>query len=79
MVEKRGIHNWRIIFCRNNKKDLIIRQIPDVNGAILVLNPHSGDIAMTGGFSFNLSQFNRSTQAKDSLVHLLLCLYYSFK
>ena len=54
-----------LIFVENLKNDLIIRQIPDVNGAIIVLNPHSGDVlAMSGGFSFNLSQFNRSTQAK---------------
>ena len=49
------------------KKDLkyIIRQIPKANGAIIVLDSHSGDIlAMSGGFSFKLSQFNRSTQAK---------------
>ena len=54
-----------IIIVENFKNDLIIRQIPDVNGGIIVLNPHSGDIlAMSGGFSFKLSQFNRSTQAK---------------
>ena len=54
-----------LFFVEILNKDLIIRQIPDVNGAIIVLNPHSGDVlAMSGGFSFNLSQFNRSTQAK---------------
>ena len=54
-----------LFFVEIINKDLIIRQIPDVNGAIIVLNPHSGDVlAMSGGFSFNLSQFNRSTQAK---------------
>ena len=54
-----------LFFVEIINKDLIIRQTPDVNGAIIVLNPHSGDVlAMSGGFSFNLSQFNRSTQAK---------------
>jgi len=54
-----------IILVENYKNDLVIRQIPEVNGGIIVLNPHSGDIiAMSGGFSFKLSQFNRSTQAK---------------
>ncbi|MDC0058146.1 PBP1A family penicillin-binding protein [Pelagibacteraceae bacterium] len=54
-----------IILVENIKNNLIIRQIPEVNGAIIVLNPHTGDIlAMSGGLSFNLSQFNRSTQAK---------------
>ncbi|MDC0233094.1 PBP1A family penicillin-binding protein [Pelagibacteraceae bacterium] len=54
-----------IILVENIKNNLVIRQIPKVNGGIIVLNPHSGDIlAMSGGFSFKLSQFNRSTQAK---------------
>ena len=54
-----------IILVENIKSELVIRQIPNVNGGIIVLNPHSGDIlAMSGGFSFKLSQFNRSTQAK---------------
>ncbi len=54
-----------LILVENKKNNLVIRQIPEVNGAILVLNPHSGDVlAMSGGLSFNLSQFNRSTQAK---------------
>ena len=44
---------------------MLIRQIPNVNGAIIVIEPFSGDVlAMSGGFSFHLSQFNRSTQAK---------------
>ncbi len=54
-----------IILVEKIKENYVIRQIPEVNGAIVVLNPHSGDIlAMSGGLSFNLSQFNRSTQAK---------------
>ncbi len=40
-------------------------QIPDVSGALVVLDPHTGRVlAMSGGFSFELSQFNRATQAK---------------
>jgi len=42
-----------------------LRQIPDVNGAIVAMDPHTGRIlAMTGGFSFWISQFNNATQAK---------------
>ena len=41
-----------------------LRQIPDVNGALIALDPHTGRVlAMTGGFSFKASQFNRATQA----------------
>ena len=29
------------------------------------MNPHNGDVlAMSGGFSFKLSEFNKATQAK---------------
>ena len=39
--------------------------MPLANGSIIALDPYSGDVlAMSGGFSFRLSQFNRSTQAK---------------
>ncbi len=54
-----------ILFVEKVDSQYIIRQIPEANGAIIVLDPHSGDVlAMSGGFSFSLSQFNRSTQAK---------------
>ncbi len=40
-------------------------QIPEVSGALVALDPHTGRVlAMSGGFSFELSQFNRATQAK---------------
>jgi penicillin-binding protein 1A len=42
-----------------------LRQIPDVQGAIVALDPHTGRVlAMSGGYSFRLSQFNRATQAR---------------
>lgn len=42
-----------------------LRQIPEVTGAIVVMDPHNGRVlAMTGGFSFWISQFNTVTQAK---------------
>ena len=41
-----------------------LRQFPDVNGAIVALDPHTGRIfAISGGISFNKSEFNRATQA----------------
>ena len=40
-------------------------QIPDVSGAVVSIDPHTGRVlAMSGGFSFEISQFNRATQAK---------------
>tara|TARA_Y100001954_G_scaffold228501_1_gene273012 strand:+ start:953 stop:3382 length:2430 start_codon:yes stop_codon:yes gene_type:complete len=42
-----------------------LRQIPRIGGAIVVLDPHTGRVlAMSGGFSASLSEFNRATQAR---------------
>jgi penicillin-binding protein 1A len=41
-----------------------LRQVPEVSGAIVVMDPHTGRVlAVTGGFSFAESEFNRATQA----------------
>ena len=41
-----------------------LQQIPEVNGALVALDPHTGRVlAMSGGFSYEMSQFNRATQA----------------
>ena len=41
-----------------------LRQIPDVDGGLVALDPHTGRIlAMVGGYSYGDSQFNRVTQA----------------
>jgi penicillin-binding protein 1A len=41
-----------------------LRQVPAVNGALVALDPNTGRVmAMVGGYSFSLSNFNRATQA----------------
>lgn len=41
-----------------------LRQLPDVQGAIVALDPHTGRVlAMVGGYDYDMSQFNRATQA----------------
>ncbi|TBW33642.1 penicillin-binding protein 1A [Siculibacillus lacustris] len=41
-----------------------LRQVPEIAGAIAVMDPHTGRVlAVTGGFSFAESEFNRATQA----------------
>lgn len=41
-----------------------LRQIPDVDGALVAMDPHTGRVlAMVGGFSHDRSEFNRATQA----------------
>ncbi|MDC0032830.1 PBP1A family penicillin-binding protein [Pelagibacteraceae bacterium] len=47
----------------NNR--FILEQIPKINGAIVVMDPYSGRVlALSGGFDFKLSNFNRASQAK---------------
>lgn len=47
-----------------NKDAYSLRQIPDVDGGMAVIDPHTGKVlALVGGFSFEKSQFNRATQA----------------
>jgi len=42
----------------------ILRQVPEVNGAFLVMDPHTGRVlAMMGGYVDSPNQFNRATQA----------------
>ncbi len=41
-----------------------LKQLPKVNGAIVVIDPFTGRVlALSGGFSFKKSEFNRATQA----------------
>jgi penicillin-binding protein 1A len=41
-----------------------LRQIPNVSGAFVAMNPHTGRVlAMVGGWSYEQSEFNRATQA----------------
>jgi penicillin-binding protein 1A len=39
-------------------------QVPEVSGALVAMDPHTGRVlALSGGFSFYISQFDRATQA----------------
>jgi penicillin-binding protein 1A len=41
-----------------------LRQIPEVQGGLVAMDPHTGRVlAMVGGFSAEISSFNRATQA----------------
>ena len=55
-----------IIYVKKIKKNKwSLKQLPKINGAIVVMDPYTGRVlAMVGGFSFKLSEFNRATQAK---------------
>ena len=58
-----------VVVAKENKNKNItfysLSQIPNVNGAIVALDPNTGRVlAMSGGYSFLNSEFNRATQAK---------------
>ena len=64
-LKKETFNKGDIFFTENQNEEIIIRQIPEVNGAMIVLDPHTGKVlALVGGFSFHLSEFNRATQAR---------------
>jgi penicillin-binding protein 1A len=47
-----------------NDKNYSLKQLPKVNGGIVVMDPYTGRVlALSGGFSFKKSEFNRATQA----------------
>ena len=54
-----------IVYVKHLKENVYnLKQIPKANGGIVVIDPFTGRIlAMSGGFSFKKSEFNRSTQA----------------
>ncbi len=54
-----------IIYVKKNKNNYFdVKQIPAVNGSIVVMDPYTGRVlAMSGGFSFLQSEFNRASQA----------------
>ncbi|MBT4921563.1 MAG: PBP1A family penicillin-binding protein [Rickettsiales bacterium] len=49
---------------KRSKNNYLLRQIPKVNGAIVVMNVHDGRVlAMVGGYNDDKTEFNRATQA----------------
>jgi len=49
---------------KKNEGHYSLKQVPIANGGIVVMDPYSGRVlAMSGGFSFKKSEFNRTTQA----------------
>ena len=49
---------------KENKDTYSLQQLPKINGGIIAMDPFTGRIlALSGGFSFKNSEFNRATQA----------------
>ena len=54
-----------IVYVKNIKDNKFsLKQLPKINGGIVVMDPYTGRVlALSGGFSFKISEFNRATQA----------------
>jgi penicillin-binding protein 1A len=54
-----------VIYVENIRDDIFaLKQLPSVNGGIIAMDPFTGRVlALSGGFSFKKSEFNRATQA----------------
>ena len=54
-----------IIYVKKNKENnYSLKQLPKINGGMVVMDPYTGRVlALSGGFSFKKSEFNRATQA----------------
>ena len=62
---KKNFNVGDLVYVKQNKNNYYdIKQLPIVNGAIVVMDPYTGRVlALSGGFSFKKSEFNRATQA----------------
>ncbi len=62
---KKNLNVGDIIYVKQDKNSSYdLKQLPSVNGAIVVMDPYTGRVlALSGGFSFKKSEFNRATQA----------------
>ena len=59
------LNSGDIIYVKKiNNNNFSLKQIPKINGGIIVMDPFTGRVlALSGGFSFKNSEFNRVTQA----------------
>ncbi len=62
---KNLLQSGDIIYVKKiSDKKFSLQQLPKINGGIIVMDPYTGRIlALSGGFSFKKSEFNRATQA----------------
>ena len=55
----------KLLDATERKRSWDLQQVPEVNGAMVVIDPHTGRVlAMSGGYAYGGTEFNRATQAK---------------
>ncbi len=54
-----------VSLAEGQKSNYKLEQIPEVQGSIMAMDPHTGRVlAMQGGWKYGISEFNRATQAQ---------------
>ncbi len=67
-----------MVWVRTDAEELTLSQLPDTSGAFVALDPKDGAIqALTGGFDFKESKFNRATMAKRQVGSNIKPFLYS--
>ncbi len=57
--------------------DLVLDQVPDIEAALIAIDPSSGDIlAMVGGRDYTTSKFNRADQARRQVGSVIKPIVY---
>ena len=55
-----------------------LEQFPEINGALIAIDPHTGRVlALSGGYNFRQSQFNRAIQANRQLGSAVKPIIYA--
>ncbi|MGO1247020.1 MAG: penicillin-binding protein 1A [Oceanisphaera sp.] len=66
------------IWVRPQNESWMLAQLPDINGALVALDPSNGAItSLVGGFNFSLNKFNRAQQAERQMGSNIKPFIYS--
>lgn len=64
-AQHKGLAAGDVIIAATAGKEYALHQIPEVNGGMIVMDPHTGRVlAMSGGYAYGGTEFNRATQAR---------------
>ena len=62
---KELLKNGDVVVVEKSEAGYKLQQIPDFNGGIMVVEPHTGRVlASEGGYDYDISKFDRTTQAQ---------------
>lgn len=73
------LHPGAVIWIKHDDNQAwMLSQMPEVSSALVSINPQNGAIeAIVGGYSFDISQYNRATQAKRQVGSNIKPFIYS--